>query len=236
MIFVVRRGQIAWMIVCFVLGFALLGTVAWWILQQQRGELEMSISLISAKRDQMARENRALIKQREALSQRLAILERSAQVNSQAYSQVDTQLEQLQRQILDLKADVAFYRGIVSEDKGGNRVRIQRLVLEQDGNERDYRFRVVLTRGNLDDKVVNGILSLSVDGDQDGEPVRLALDQLVSFPMAGLRFSFKHFQRLKGRLLLPERFVPKRVVIQVDVANSDAKPIRESFAWSVANN
>ena len=236
MIFVVQRRQLAVMAASFVLGLVLLSTAAWWLLEQQRIEVEMSKSLISAQRDRLALENLVVMKQREALSQRLAILERSAQVKSQAYEQVDTQLAQLQRQILDLKADVAFYRGIVSEDKDDNRVRIQRLVIEQDGSERDYRFRVVLTRGNQDDKVVNGMLSLAVDGEQDGERVRLALEQLVGFPMARLQFSFKHFQRLEGRLHLPERFVANRVVIQVDVANSADKPVRESFAWSVVNN
>jgi hypothetical protein len=77
---------------------------------------------------------------------------------------------------------------------------------------------------------------LSVDGDQDGERVRLNLQQLSTFPVTGLRFSFKHFQRLEGRLHLPERFVPKRVIIKIELANSKTKPLRESFAWSVENN
>ena len=236
MMFVVRRRQFAFLLFGFLMTIALLSMGAWWILHEQRRELEFAVSQISAERDNLARESRAVIEQREVLSRRLAIVERAAQVKSQAYAKVDAQLGELQRQILDLKEDVAFYRGIVSENKGGNRVRIQRLVIEQDGNERDYRFRVVLTRGKQDDKVVDGSLLLSVDGDRDGERMRLTLEQLAMFPVAKLQFSFKHFQRIEGRLHLPERFVPKRVVIQVDSANSDSKPIRESFAWSVVHS
>ena len=133
-------------------------------------------------------------------------------------------------EILELKEDVVFYRGIVSEAKSDNRVRIQRLVLEQDGNERDYRFRVVLTRGKGDGMVVNSTLSIAADGDQDGERVRLTLAQLVTSSVAQLQFSFKHFQWLEGWLPLPGSFGPKRVMIQVNVADSDSKSIRGSFA------
>jgi hypothetical protein len=236
MILVMRRRHLLLMTAGVVFAVALLGTGAWWLVEQQRVELVISISQIGAERDRLARENSVVVNEREALSQRLAIVERSTQVKSYAYVQVDEQLEQLQRQVLDLKADVAFYKGIVSEDKGGSRVRIQRLVLEKDGGERDYRFRVVLTRGKQDDKLVRGALALSLDGEQDGEQVRLTLGQLATFPVAKLRFSFKHFQRLEGQLHLPERFVPKRVVIQVNVANSGSEPIRESFAWSIVNS
>ena len=134
------------------------------------------------------------------------------------------------RKILELKEDVVFYRGIVSEVKSDNHVRIQRLVLEQDGNERDYRFRVVLTRGKGDGMVVNSTLSIAADGDQDGERVRLTLAQLVTSSVAQLQFSFKHFQWLEGWLHLPGSFGPKRVMRQVNVADSDSKSIRGSFA------
>lgn len=236
MMFVVQRRRVALMFVIVLLVMALLSLGAWRVLHAERAARDQSVSRISAEKDLLVSEITAVSEQREALSQRLVILERSAQVKSQAYAKVDSQLRELQRQILELKEDVAFYRGIVSGDPGGNRVHIQRLILEQEGDERDYRFRVVLTRGKQSDKVVDGVLLLSVDGNQDGEPVRLTLEELVTLPTAKLQFSFKHFQRLEGRIHLPERFVPKRVVIEVDIANSDTKPIRESFAWSVVNS
>ena len=224
------------MITGLLMIMGLLGAGAWWFLRGERSEAETSVSRIIAERDRLESEKNAVIEQREELSRRVAILGRSAQVKSQAYANVATQLAELQREIFDLKEEVAFYRGIVSEDKGGVGVRIQRLVLEQDGDERDFRFRVVLTRGKQGDKVIAGTLQFSVDGDQDGVPVRLPLDLLAASPVAKLQFSFKHFQRLEGRLHLPERFIPKRVVIQIDTANSNTKPIRESFAWSIENS
>ncbi|MFT5447524.1 MAG: hypothetical protein ACI9DC_002699 [Gammaproteobacteria bacterium] len=236
MMFIVRRRQFALMMVGFVLLAALIGGGAWLTLRAERGELESSITRSAIEKARLLRENKTIKVQREVLSRRLAMLERSAQVKSRAYAQVDAQLNELQREILELKEDIAFYRGIVSEDSNGNRVQLQRLVLERDGGPQDYLFRLVLTRGKQDDKVTNGVLLLSVDGEQDGERVRLTLEQLSTFPVTKLQFSFKHFQRLEGRLHLPERFVPKRVVIKVELANSKTKPLRESFAWSVENS
>ena len=234
--FVVRRRQFALMMVGFVLLVALISGGAWLTLRAERGELESTIARSAIDKARLLRENNTINEQREVLSRRLAVLERSAQVKSRAYAQVDAQLNELQREIFELKEDIAFYRGIVSEDSNGSGVQLQRLVLERDGGPRDYLFRVVLTRGKQDDKVVGGVLSLSVDGDQDGERVRLTREQLSAFPVTKLQFNFKHFQRLEGRLHLPERFVPKRVVIKVELANSKTKPLRESFAWSVENS
>lgn len=236
MMFIVRRRQFALMMLGLVLLVALIGGGAWLTLRAERGELELTIARSVTEKGHLLRENKTLDEQREVLSRRLAMLERSAQVKSQAYAQVDAQLNELQREILELKEDVAFYREIVSEDSRGNGVQLQRLELEGDGGPRDYLFRVVLTRGKQDDKVVDGALMLSVDGEQEGERVRLTLGQLSPFPVTKLQFSFKHFQRLEGRLHLPERFVPKRVVIKVELANSKTKPLRESFAWSVENS
>ena len=236
MMFVVRRRQLALILAGFLTFVVLLSAGAWWIVHKERAELKSSAASKAAEKGRLVREHEAVIEQREALSRRLVMLERAAQIKSQAYAKVDAQLEELQRNILDLKADLAFYRGIVSEDKRGNQVRIQRLVLERDGNDRDYRFRVVLTRGKQDNTTVEGALLISVDGERGGERVRLTLEQLVTAPVTKLQFKFKHFQRIEGRLHLPEWFTPKRVVVQTKATNPDIKSIRESFAWSVVNS
>lgn len=247
MMYIIHRHQLRYVLAGLLTAVSVLGAYTWWILGQERVEVERVVvervevepqpdSAIAGERQRLTKANLALKSQREELASRLAILERQAQVKSEAYAKVDQHLVTLQREILKLKEDVAFYRGIVAGNSGINRVRIQHLVIEKNGDERDFRFRVVLTRDKQDDKVVEGTVMLSVDGDQDGLRVRLTLDQLVEFPVADLRFQFKHIQRVEGSLRLPEGFVPQRVLLQVHEQDSSAKPLRESFAWSVINS
>ncbi len=214
-----------------VLGACASGAALWWVVEQERARIGETALTAQAERDALRRAKLALEEERLALARRVAILERARQVEAEAYARVDQQMTDLQDQILALKEEVTFYRGIVSEEAGNGDVRIQRFVVEREGTPQDYRFRLVLTRGMRSDKVVTGAVSLSVDGDRDGERVRLGLEELRPFPVAPLEYRFKHFQRLEGRLRLPERFVPKRVVVQVDGSSEGTKPVRETFQW-----
>lgn len=224
-----RRPYVA-MLVALLLAAVLVAS-GWWLLERERGRASASVSGALAERDVLVRSRDALEAERKHLAQRVAILERARQVEAQAYSRVDRQLSALQEQILALKEEIAFYRGIVSEDAGSDDVRIQRFVVERDGTAQDYRFRLVLTRGMQGDKVTSGAVSVAVDGDRDGERVRLSLEELTPFPVGPLEYSFKHFQRLEGRMRLPDRFVPRRVVVQLNEAARGGRPLRETFQW-----
>jgi hypothetical protein len=208
-----------------------LATGGWWALERERARISASVATALAERDTIAKAKSALEAERKTLVRRIAILERARQVEAQAYSRVDRQLAALQDQLLSLKEEIAFYRGIVSEDAGSDEVRIQRFVVEREGSGPDYRFRLVLTRGMRSDKVASGAVSVAVDGDRDGERVQLSLEELTPFPVGPLEYSFKHFQRIEGRLRLPDRFVPRRVVVQLDETAPGGRPLRETFQW-----
>jgi hypothetical protein len=225
-----RRRPLVAVLAAMVLAAGLVAS-GWWLLERERGRALASVGGALAERDVLARSRDALEVERKQLAQRVAILERARQVEAQAYSRVDRQLAALQEQILALKEEIAFYRGIVGEDAGRDDVRIQRFVVERDGTGRDYRFRLVLTRGMGSDKVASGAVAVAVDGDRDGERVRLSLEELTPFPVGPLEYSFKHFQRLEGRMRLPDRFVPRRIVVQLDEAARGGRPVRESFQW-----
>lgn len=224
-----RRPYVAMLVVSLLaVGLVVSG---WWLLERERGRALASVTGALAERDALVRSRDALEAERKQLARRVAILERARQVEAQAYSRVDRQLAALQEQILALKEEIAFYRGIVSEDAGSDDVRIQRFVVERDGTAQDYRFRLVLTRGMQSDKVASGAVSVAVDGDRDGERVRLSLEELTPFPVGPLEYSFKHFQRLEGRMRLPDRFVPRSIVVQLDEAVQGSRPLRETFQW-----
>ena len=230
-----RRRPFAILGIAVLTGAAAWGA-SWWLMGQDRQSLAEESARMRTERDSLLRARGTLEEERRQLSRRVAILERTRQVESEAYARVDKELAELQDQLLELKEEVAFYKGIVSDETAGITVRIQTFVVEPDGGSQEYRFRLVLTRGIRSDKVATGAVTLAVDGERDGKRVRLSLDELTPFPVAPLAFSFKHFQRLVGRLRLPPRFVPKRVILRIDAERDGSRPLRETFQWPATNS
>ena len=109
----------------------------------------------STDRDRLVSEVDELESQNRGLRERIALLERTGQVERKAYADVDEHLKDLEDEIFDLKEEVAFYRDIVSarREKGLN---IQSLDILPVGTGSDYRYRLVLTKDMRNDKVVTG--------------------------------------------------------------------------------
>jgi len=224
-----RRPLLTTLTVIAVGGLVAAGS--WWFLDSERARARSAANELRQERDQLLAARDGLAREREGFARRLAILERERQVEESAYRRVGEELHTLQEEILRLEEELAFYRGIVADDSRGGGVRIQRFLVERDGQGRDFVFRLVLTRGIRSDNVASGAVTLAVDGDRSGEPLRLELQELSPLPAAPLSFSFRHFQRLEGRLRLPDDFNPRRVVVQVRAAESDERPLRRTFAW-----
>ena len=165
------------------------------------------------------------------LRERVAILERAAQVERQAYSHVDRTLRELQDQILDLKEELAFYRGIVARRGEVRGLAIQSFKVQRDGDPGQYRYKLVLTRMEKNAKVLQGNVSLTVAGEQEGSFKRFTLSDLSGQGQRDLKLSFRHFQRLEGRLNLPEGFIPHRVEVKVKTSGKKQTQVEKTFDW-----
>lgn len=231
MTLVVRRRRPLLTTITVIAVGGLVGAGSWWFLDTERVRAEAGAKELRQERDQLLAARDSLSRERESLARRVAILERERQVEESAYRRVGDELRALQEEILRLEEELAFYRGIVADGSASGNVRIQRFLVERDGRDRDYVFRLVLTRGMRSDNVASGAVTLAVDGDKGGEPLRLDLEDLSPLPAAPLSFSFRHFQRIEGRLRLPDGFRPRRVVVQVQAAEDDGRSLRQTYEW-----
>ena len=130
-----------------------------------------------------------------ALKQQIALLETHRDIDKTAYKDVEVNLTELQRKILEQSDAIAFYRGIVSPADGGRGLRVQELRLTKGKDDQAYMVRLVLIQIMQHDRAVKGNVGVSLEGEQDGVAVTYALQQLVppdedsSWP-----FSFRYFQ------------------------------------------
>ena len=129
-----------------------------------------------------------------------------------------------------LRQEVAFYRGIVAGDTGRG-FEVQGFAATAGAESGSWRFRVVLTNDSKDGKVRRGFVSFSVDGEHEGEPVRLSLLQLTGRGEPGFEFRFRVYQKVEGRLLLPEGFTPRVVNVEVSGADGVVSGVKRSFDW-----
>lgn len=223
-----------------LLGAAFFAAGSYFFYIENRSSLDAGYAKLEAKRAALGEENAALngqieelLKENADLNGQIAILERSRQIDAKAYSKVDDHLKQLQNEILTLREELGFYRGIVSSE-GSRGISIHTFVVEKEGTTDAYRYFLVLTRNMRNDKVISGKVDLSISGEMNGDLKQLTFKEVSMPAISGLEFAFKHFQRLEGRMQLPQGFVPHRVYVKVITAGKRPANLEKTFDWSSA--
>ncbi len=169
-------------------------------------------------------------RQNTVLRDRIAVLERSSEVDRRAYERVGEEFQALQREIAELREEVNFYRGIVSPRENSTGLRVERFELEKaPGQERMYHYRLVLTQVLKNQRSVRGTAFFSVEGLQSGKPRVLKLKHIAADKKTALRFRFRYFQKFEGDIVLPKGFQPRQVTVTIQPRKR--KQIRRSYPW-----
>ncbi len=188
------------------------------------------LSYLSEERDELMNTVEALREGNTVLRERVAILERAQQVEGKAYEDVDVHLRSLQDEVLVLKEEIAFYRGIVSAGKEKG-LKIQTFVVDKESPSGAYRFQLVLTQHLKRVKMISGTVKLNIVDEENGKPRRLLLSDMSGQQANSLKFEFKFFQRIEGRFTLPDGFKPDRLQIQVVSKGRKPASVEKSFEW-----
>ena len=157
---------------------------------------------------------------------RLAVMEKDALLTAQTIKGIKEELYQKEREIADLTEEVYFYRSVVAPEDNLPAVDIFSLRLGRLDGDRAYWVDLVVRR-TTDNTVVKGRVALFLRGWRDGE--EQTLDASLALDNEG-RLSFKYFQRLEGRLYLPERFNPEWVLVRVE--NKKLGNVEKTYRWS----
>lgn len=165
-----------------------------------------------------------------------AVLERAAQIERKAYNELDTTLKILQAEILEHKAELAFYRGIVSPKDSSSGLYLQNFFLSQNGDTNNYRYKVVLTQVLKNSRLITGKVKLQFDGLLDGESKVLELKDVSAKKTRDLNYRFKYFQNVEGVVSFPEGFSLLRVNIQILPRGRQRDMIEKTIEWNIEEN
>jgi len=166
------------------------------------------------------------------LKGQIALLEQSAEIDRRAYEEVDRSLADLQNELLELRQEVAFYRGIVHSEGAPPGLRIQSFKLRQE-DQAQYQYRLVLTQLASTNARIQGEAEIAVSGLMDGAQIELTQRDILAGDGHDLRFSFRNFQELRGSLRLPSGFVPLRIIVKA-APRGNSPGVEHSLAWTEA--
>ncbi|MEJ2397353.1 MAG: hypothetical protein P8Z67_03660 [Gammaproteobacteria bacterium] len=182
---------------------------------------------------QLLQQNRDMKGQLASLQEDKAVLVRDAQIKRKAYQDLDTNLKVLQGEILELKEELAFYRGLVSPRDAAQGLHLQRFKVEPNGKARGFRYKVILTQVLKDDRTTRGYLTFAFEGIQNHVAKVLSLSDVSDKHLRHENFRFRYFQNIEGDIQLPQGFKPQRVTIKVISRNRRARqdPLEKTFDW-----
>ncbi|MGE0082144.1 MAG: DUF6776 family protein [Thiohalomonadaceae bacterium] len=199
------------------------------------GRHRAGVDFVSAKEDaaRLTEVNARYEQTINELRERQAVLERSNQIEREAYKQLETTVAGLQDEIAELKGELAFYRGIVTPGEAKAGLRVQSFELAANGLERGYRYKLVLTQVLKNDRVATGRVTVAIEGNQDGRITTLDLND-VATEGKDLAYRFKYFQNFEGNLVLPEGFSPVRVTVKLNPRDQRHERVEKIFDWPAA--
>jgi cell division protein FtsB len=166
-------------------------------LVEERAGLEQTI-------EELERHNRELREQ-------IVILERSSEIDRRASLEVRNEFAGLQAELLELRKELEFYRGIVSPGDAKAGLRIQSFNIAPAEESGSFVYNLTLTQVKGNERYVRGVIEMEIEGLEDGEPKVLLFNKLAQENSKVLSYKFRYFQNFEGEIWIPAKFVPKRV-------------------------
>lgn len=177
--------------------------------------------------------NKSLETENKELRERVVMLERSTQIDNQTASRLQNDIKTLQDEVYRLKGELEFYEGIMSATTDSKGLNIQGLHVEATGQERLWRFKLVLTNVAKSANIIEVTMGMSIEGMNEGKSQILSLEQVVTDTKLNRDIKFKNFKRIEGDLNFPVGFKPLRVAVDLRQKGSRKSTIKRVFEWPV---
>lgn len=181
-----------------------------------------------ARRTTLSEELQRLEEENEAYQQKIAFLESLSKVDRLAVKDTQDTLAALQKELLESKRELDFYKRIISPKTRHEGIAIQdfRLTQAPDG----FLYRIILSQGIGNDKIVKGKVQLLIEGSSHDVPQVLKGREVEA--TSDSRFEFRYFQSLSGKLSLPEGFTPAAVEVRLMPETKGLKAVSKKWLWS----
>ena len=175
------------------------------------------------------------------LSQELGMLKREHKIQIVANTELNKKLLLAEEKLSDADEELALYGNLLNAKdlKQGLHIRhfgLKTVKVDKEGvkvqeNSR-FSYHVVLSYIRSDNSLIKGKFLISIIGKQNNKSVTLIHPDLVpkleAAPLTG--FSLKYYQRLEGKIELPEDFTVEKVKITVSPSGGTVLEVTHDWA------
>jgi hypothetical protein len=167
------------------------------------------------------------------LRAQVAQLESSTVGQTREREEVQRTIGELQAQVARANQELAFFRGIVTQNANSAEVKIQQARMVATATANKFRIRVTLVQPMKPDTVVSGTVILSVDGEVDGKPGRADFATLSAGKRREIPFTFRYLENIEEEITMPPGMKPEQLLVEVRSSRRGAAPVQQSYVWSV---
>jgi hypothetical protein len=167
------------------------------------------------------------------LRAKVAQLESSTVGQTREREEVQRTIGDLQAQVARANQELAFFRGIVTQNANSAEVKIQQARMVATATANKFRVRITLVQPMKPDTVVSGVVVLSVDGEVDGKPGRADFATLSGGKRREIPFTFRYLENIEEEITMPPGMKPEQLLVEVRSNRRGSAPVQQSYVWSV---
>jgi hypothetical protein len=173
----------------------------------------------------------SLLRDNQQLEARTVYRERQLQVERAAQQSLADELLALQDENMELKSEIAFYRGILNESSATGELKLHSFKINKGKLPDQYEYHVLLIQSGRHDRPVQGNLKFGLVALQDGDEVSLPLmDGIVA--IEPIKVNFKYYQRIDGNFVLPPGVSKPSVTLTLTENGQKEPKIRQRLELS----
>ena len=169
-----------------------------------------------------------LLRDKQTLEAKTVYRERQLQVERAAQKSLADELAALQDESIQLKEEVAFYRGILNENAANSELKVHSFKLNKGKIPNQYEYHVLLIQSGRHDKMAQGRLQLDLVALKGGEQVSQPLSDGIK-PIDPIKLNFKYYQRIDGSFILPDDVQAPSVKLSVIMAGYAEPKIKQQL-------
>ena len=167
------------------------------------------------------------------LRAKVAQLESSTVGQTREREEVQRTIGDLQAQVARANQELAFFRGIVTQNANSAEVKIQQARMVATATANKFRIRVTLVQPMKPDSVVSGVVVLSVEGLVDGKPGRADFATLSGGKRREIPFTFRYLENIEEEITMPPGMKPEQLLVEIRSNRRGSSPVQQSYVWSV---
>lgn len=219
-----------------VIGSMVVAIVTWLLLDKTHWFVIQSRLEASAEQQRLWSANRSLESTNAQLRERLMAMERTASVDKQTETYLQSEIRDLQEEVFRLKGELAFFERIMESAGRAKGLDVQDIYIRRLASANNYRLKLVLTNVSDKDAETSGLMDISIEGRQNGVARVYKLKDVSTDAVLELNYKFRNFKRFDANMQLPAGFSAQRV--HVELQPNDQKPakISKTFDWPATAN